>query len=52
MDVHARSRVKDVGDDCEAHLAASLTVTGLVDPDAVVTEPPNLCAFAPDGLRP
>jgi hypothetical protein len=49
MDVHARSRVKDVGQDCEAHLAASLTATGVVDPDAVVAEPPNLCAFAPDG---
>jgi hypothetical protein len=49
LDVHARSRVKDVGQDCEAHLASSLTVSGLVDPDAVVAEPPNLCAFAPDG---
>ena len=49
MHIDAHSKLKGVGEDCEMHMAATLATTGLVDPDAVIAEPPNLCVNDPAG---
>src|ERR1051325_11306312 len=45
--VDARSDIKDVGQDCEVHLAGTFVGQDFGDPDHVVTEPPNECRFKP-----
>jgi hypothetical protein len=49
MHIDAHSKLKGVADDCEMHMAATPATSGLVDPDAVIAEPPNLCANDPAG---
>jgi hypothetical protein len=47
-----RSAVHNSSDDCEMHLAGTLTDTVFGDPQAVVVEPPNLCKFKPGTTTP
>jgi hypothetical protein len=47
-----RSAVHDSPDDCEMHLAGTLTDTVFGDPQPVVVEPPNLCKFKPCSTTP
>jgi hypothetical protein len=49
MHVEGHSALKSVGKDCEMHLGGTLKTEGLVDPDAVVAEPPNFCKNAAPG---
>jgi hypothetical protein len=41
--IDARSDIKDVGQDCEVHLAGTFIDQDFGDPDHVVVEPPNEC---------
>ncbi len=47
-----RSAVHNSPDDCEMHLAGTLTDTVFGDPQPVVVEPPNLCKFKPGSTIP
>jgi len=43
--VAARSDIKDVGQDCEVHVAGTVLGQTFGDPDHVVVEPPNECCY-------
>jgi hypothetical protein len=43
MHIDGHSALKGLSKDCEMHMGGTLTTAGLVDPDALVAEPPNLC---------
>jgi hypothetical protein len=52
--IDARSDIKDVGQDCEVHLAGTMIGQDqqFGDPDHVVVEPPNECRFKPGASTP